>query len=163
MFNNYPNYSYNNNYAMPQYQQQYAQMQQQAMRQPQQQPIQQPQMQVPYEIPIQDVRFVTSEEAKAFIVMPNTKALLIDRQNGIALLKSADNLGQSVTNFFKFIPVNADGTPIAPVEAQPQFNLDDLTKRFATIEQFNDLNTKMERLINEKELITSGKKATKEQ
>ena len=73
-----------------------------------------------YEAPFYDVRFVTQEEAKAYIVMPNTRALLIDRQGGVAHLKTADNMGQSVTQYFRFEPINADGTPMRPKEEVPQ-------------------------------------------
>jgi hypothetical protein len=99
------------------------------------QPQMQPQVQMPtvpqmnYDIPIQDVRFVTSEEAKAYIVMPNAKALLIDRNSGVAHLKTADSMGQSKTEYFRFEPINADGTPIKPQEPTPQIDFGDFVKR----------------------------------
>ena len=136
MFNNqgYRPYPYPQ-YATPQFSPQSYQ-QPQPMMPPNQM---QPQMQtpVPYEIPIQDVRFVTSEEARAYIVMPNSKALLIDKQSGIAHLKSADNMGQSQTIFYRFEPVNADGTPIKQ-EVAPKFDPREL-ERFATIDQLQEL------------------------
>lgn len=46
--------------------------------------------QIPQEPPISDVRFLTSDEMKAFIVMPNMKVLLIDKDHGVACVKSAD-------------------------------------------------------------------------
>lgn len=55
-----------------------------------------------FDLPILDIKFVTSEEAKSYIVFPNTNVLLIDRQNKIAYLKSADNLGQSSMREFKY-------------------------------------------------------------
>ena len=115
-----------------------------------QQPIGQPQMQVQqqaqpqYETPIQDIRFVTSEEAKAFIVMPNSKALLIDRNGGVAHLKTADNMGQSVTQYFKFEQVNADGSPIKPQETAQSVDF----SQFVTISQYNDLLAQFDGLKN---------------
>ena len=138
MYNNYSTYPYQSNYQAPNY------MQRAYSSQPQQ--IPQPQMQMPtspqmiYEIPIQDVRFVTSEEAKAYIVMPNSKALLIDK-SGIAYLKTADNMGQSQTQYYRFEAINPDGTPIKPQE-EHQFNPDN----FVTIEKFEDLCAKFDEL-----------------
>jgi hypothetical protein len=107
--------------------------------QPQQQSQPQP---MQYETPIQDVRFVTSEEAKAFIVMPNSKALLIDPKGGMAHLKAADNMGQSVTQHFKFEQVNIDGSPIKKQEKREEVDF----TQFVTISQYNELLTKFEAL-----------------
>lgn len=139
MFNSpYSSYPYSN-YGMPSYPQRpYSPQAQQQMQGAQQMPMQ-PQPQVQYELPIQDVRFVTSEEAKAYIVMPNSKALLIDKNSGVAHLKVADNMGQSQTQYFKFEPINADGSPIKPQETSPQIDISELDKKFATIEQYNSL------------------------
>lgn len=139
MYNNpYSSYPYSN-YAMPSYAQRpYSPQAQQAMQSTQQMPMQ-PQPQMQYELPIQDVRFVTSEEAKAYIVMPNSKALLIDKNGGVAHLKVADNMGQSQTQYFKFEPINADGTPIKPTDPTAQIDLEAFGKRFVTIEQYTEL------------------------
>jgi hypothetical protein len=131
---------------------------QQTMAQPQMQQQAQPQP-AQYEAPIQDIRFVTSEEAKAFIVMPNSKALLIDKNGGVAHLKTADNMGQSVTQYFKFEQVNADGTPLKPQEPIPQVDFNQFAKRedlngFVTIEQYKALLTKLEVMQN---LMVGGK------
>ena len=79
--NPYSSYPYGG-YGMPNYGQRNYMQPQQPIAQPQMQQAQQPTMQ--YETPIQDIRFATSEEAKAFIVMPNTRALLIDKNGGVA-------------------------------------------------------------------------------
>ena len=130
--NPYSQYPYTG-YGYPNYGRQNFMQPQQQMAQPQMQPQQQVQPQ--YETPIQDIRFVTSEEAKAFIVMPNSKALLIDKNGGVAHLKTADNMGQSVTQYFKFEQVNADGTPIKPQEKQQAVDF----SQFVTISQYNEL------------------------
>lgn len=149
-----PNYQqpyanpYGNAYGLPTYGQNSYPSPQNMMRQPQ--PQSQPTMQ--YELPIQDIRFVTSEEAKAYIVMPNTKALLIDR-NGVAYLKTADGMGQSQTQYFRFEPINADGSPIKPQEQPQSVDLTDYIKKedlqsmgFVTKDQFNTLCQKIEQL-----------------
>lgn len=154
--NPYSQYHYTG-YAYPNYGQRNYMQPQQQMSQPQmQQQVQQP---MQYEIPIQDIRFVTSEEAKAFIVMPNSKALLIDKNGGVAHLKTADNMGQSVTQYFKFEQVNADGTPLKPQENAPQVDYSQfVTKKeldgFPTIEQYNTLLAKFETM---QKLIAGGK------
>ena len=130
--NPYSQYPYTG-YAYPNYGQRSYMQPQQQMAQPQMQQAQQTPMQ--YETPIQDIRFVTSEEAKAFIVMPNSKALLIDKNGGVAHLKTADNMGQSVTQYFKFEQVNADGSPLKPQEPTPQVDY----SQFVTISQYNEL------------------------
>lgn len=159
MFNGnpYQNFGYQG-YGMPNYSQRNYAPQPQQMAQPQPQMQMQPQMQ--YEIPIQDVRFVTSEEAKAYIVMPNSKALLIDK-SGTAYLKTADNMGQSTTQFFRFEPINADGTPIKPQEPTPTLDLDEFSKKFVTIEQYDALLeqfNQIKKLIGGKPNVTATSK-----
>ncbi len=161
--NPYSQYPYTG-YAYPNYGNRQFMQPQQQMAQPQVQMQQQAQMQ--YETPIQDIRFVTSEEAKAFIVMPNSKALLIDKNGGVAHLKTADNMGQSVTQYFKFEQVNADGTPIKPQEPVPQVDFGQFAKKeelngFVTIEQYNALAEKQNALLTKLEamqkIIAGGK------
>ena len=151
MYNSpYSSYPYSAPYGNPQYMQRGYAPQAQPIVQPQMQP--QPQVQTPYEIPIQDVRFVTSEEARAYIVMPNARALLIDK-NGLAYLKTADNMGQSQTQYFRFEPVNADGTPIKPQEPAPTVDLSAFIKKeeigtlgFVTMEQYNALLQRLDQI-----------------
>lgn len=159
--NPYSQYPYTG-YAYPNYGNRQFMQPQQQMAQPQQQ-VQQP---MQYETPIQDIRFVTSEEAKAFIVMPNSKALLIDKNGGVAHLKTADNMGQSVTQYFKFEQVNADGSPIKPQEPTPQVDFGQFAKKeelngFVTIEQYKQLaeqyNSLVEQFKTMQKIIAGGK------
>lgn len=151
--NSYSQYPYTG-YGYPTYGQRNYMQPQQPMAQQQMQAQQQP-MQPQYETPIQDIRFVTSEEAKAFIVMPNSKALLIDKNGGVAHLKTADNMGQSVTQYFKFEQVNADGTPIKPQEqTTPQVDFGQFAKKeeltgFVTIEQYKQLADQYNSLVEQ--------------
>lgn len=143
----YPNYSYSG-FSMPNFQQR------QFMQNPQAQMFMQPQMQTQqsmaqFQAPIQAIQFATAEEAKAFIVMPNTSALLIDKNSGIAHLKSADNLGQSVTSYYKFTEVTAEGKPLKKKEepSEPKeidlakFASKDELKGFVTLKQYSDLES----------------------
>lgn len=157
--NPYSQYPYTG-YGYPTYGRQNYMQPQQQMAQPQQQ------VQPQYETPIQDIRFVTSEEAKAFIVMPNSKALLIDKNGGVAHLKTADNMGQSVTQYFKFEQVNADGSPLKPQEPTPQVDLSQfVTKKeidgLPTADQYKQLseqyNTLLAKFETMQKIIVGGK------
>lgn len=119
MFNNYRGYQYP-------YQQQYG--------------YQQPQFQVQKtnDNPIQDIRFVTSEEAKAHIVYPNTHALLIDKTKGVAYLKSADNMGQSTMKAFRYEELLENKTETADFVKKEEFE--------AVIQQLNFLQQKLSEL-----------------
>lgn len=132
------------------YQSNYPYQRQNVNQQMQYQPQQQMQPQQTFETPIQDIRFVTREEANAYIVYPNTKALLIDRNGCIAHLKSADNMGQSASRYFKFVEVNADGSPIKPQEPTPQIDMGEYIKKsdlanlgYVTMEQLNTILSKL--------------------
>lgn len=142
----YMGYPYSNNYGYGTYGQRIAsQTQQMAQPQPQQ-PMMQMQPQMPMEMPIQDIKFVNKAQAEAYIVFPNSRVLLIDKDGGMAHLKTADNMGQSTTQLFKFEMVNEDGSPVKPQEPKAEF---DPTK-FVTIEEFEKLSTQfgeMKRLL----------------
>lgn len=71
-------------------------------RQPYYQPMQQVQPVQQVEMAFNDVRFLTEEQIKAFIVMPNMRVLLIDKQNKIAYIESCDNMGNLSTQRFAF-------------------------------------------------------------
>lgn len=139
------------------------QVPQQMVGQPIMQQTAQPTMQ--YEVPIQDVRFVTSEEAKAFIVMPNSKALLIDKNGGFAHLKTADGMGQSVTQYFKFEQVNPDGSPFGTQEKELPVDFGNFaTKKdiegLPTAEQYKKLeeryNSLFEQLKGIQKMVAKG-------
>lgn len=82
MYNNNP--YMNNRQSYSQYYPQY----------PQYQPIQESQ--------IQGIKFLNAEQIKAYIVIPNTKEVLVDNENGLAYLVSADNMGVSTAKKFSF-------------------------------------------------------------
>ena len=154
------NYGYPYN-AMPQfpygYQQQMQQRGQMAMQQPMTPTMQMPQQTIPmqFEPPIREIKFVTSKEAEAYIVMPNSSSLLIDKQEGIAYLKSADNMGQSfmeIYHFSKNAPqgqINAQETPKAlnPIDLSSYITNEQLEgKNYATREDLEKLSAKIDEL-----------------
>lgn len=161
MFNNnpYSNYPYQStNYGVPNYSARPYPSSTQPMSQPQ--PQVQPQMQMPMaqpmppmDLPIQDIKYVNKAQAEAYIVFPNTKVMLIDKESGIAYVKTADGMGQTQTDYFRFDRVNADGSPIKPQEPTPQVNFDEFIKRedlenfgFVTVAQYNELAQKLEQI-----------------
>lgn len=150
MFNNYTPYSYQPNYATPNYMQRpYSQQPQQVTAQPQSQM----QMSMPMDIPIQDIKYVNKAQAEAYIVYPNSKVMLIDKENGMVYIKTADGMGQSHTDYFRFELINADGSPIKPQEPTPQIDFGSFVKKedlekagFVTVAQYNELAQKLEQI-----------------
>jgi hypothetical protein len=148
-----PSYSAPNNYMQRAYNPQSPQV---APPQPQVQPQAQmpmPQQMPPMEMPIQDIKYVNKAQAEAYIVFPNTKVMLIDKESGIVYLKTADGMGQTQTDYFRFDRVNADGSPIKPQEPTPQVNFDDFIKKddleklgFVTIAQYQELAQILEQI-----------------
>lgn len=169
----YSQYGYQPSYGNPNYMQRgYAP---QAPQMPQAQPQMQMQAQMPQqspmEMPIQDIKYVNRAQADAYIVFPNTKVMLIDRESGMVYIKAADGMGQSQTEYFRFEPINADGTPVKPQEPTPQVNFDDFVKidqiknmGFATVAQYEELAQKLEqiqkRLEGAKQNVGQPKQAT---
>lgn len=154
----YQGYGYQPNYGTPNYMQRNYNSQPQQMTQPQ--PQMQNQMQMPMsqpmpmmDMPIQDIKFVNKAQAEAYIVYPNSKVMLIDKEGGVVYVKTADGMGQSSTEYFRFEAINADGSPLKPQEPTPQINLDDYIKKeelknlgFVTIAQYEELAQKLEQI-----------------
>ena len=141
---------------MGNYYSQYNNAYQNFQQQPQPQMQRQQMPQAPVEMPIQDIRFVTSEEAKAYIVYPNNKVLLIDRQNNIAHLKSADNMGQSSSKTYKFEEVDGNGNALAKDCPNPAFDIKDYVKKediASMSEKISELETKVTKLLNVKQVM----------
>lgn len=147
---------YQRSYSVPNYTQQY---------QIPQQNTQQMTVQPQFETPIQDVRFATKTQAEAYMSFPNTRALLIDRENGVAYLKSADNMGQPATKYFRFEEISADGNPIRQEEQKAQVDMGDFIKKsdienfgFVTREQYNSLLTRLDSMQKQIQSRNTGAK-----
>ena len=138
----YQNYGYQPNYQQPNYMQRQYAPQPSQMPQNQQQVFTPMQTPPPMETPIQDIKFVNRAQAEAYIVFPNTKVMLIDKESGVVYVKTADGMGQTQTDYFRFEAVNADGTPIKADEPAPKVDYDN----FVTIDKFEALQAKFEQL-----------------
>lgn len=87
--------NYGNTYIPP--------VQQRPMTMPMaQQPMMQPQQPVVAPCPFNDVRFANEKEASGFMVLAGQKVLLIDSANQKMWIKSADNMGTSTTETYRF-------------------------------------------------------------
>ena len=146
---------YGNNYGMPtpQYAPQNTMSAPQSQPQPQVQ-IPMPQQMPPMEMPIQDIKYVNKAQAEAYIVYPNSKVMLIDKDSGIVYVKSADGMGQLIQNdYFRFEKVNADGSPVKPQEKPQEVDFSDFLKKsdleqmgFVTKEQYTSLSQRLEQI-----------------
>lgn len=153
---------YPNTYGMSTYNQNpYPNQQMMGQPQPQSQPQMQPQNQTNLP-PIQEIRYATEEEAKAFIVYPNASAYFFDLPKNRLYIKSANASGISNIEYFDLMAINADGTPIKPQEQPAQVDFSDFLKKsdlnglgFVTIEQYNSLAQKLEQL--QKQISTPPK------
>lgn len=136
--------SYFGNQYYPNYPQGYQGFTQSRPAQPQTQS--QPQNIIqPEEKPFNDVRFVTKEEAMGFIMFPNTKVMLIDRDNSVFYIKSADSIGKSTIEAYKFVRAEDNPTEVA----SPQIDTKDFVKMadlkgFITREEMSNFITREE-------------------
>lgn len=97
------------------------------------------------DLPMQGVKFVTEDEAKAFMVTPNQRVFLMDRDKSVFYIKSADSLGQSSLEAFEFKKVDKNNTEIK----EPKFDIENLVKR----EELNNLVT-VDKLGEELKVVT---------
>lgn len=133
-------------------------MQQPFMQQPQMTQQAVPVQTQPYDIPIQEVRFVNADEANAFIVMPNTKVMLIDKNNGVVYVKSADAMGQSSKELYKFEKV--DSLDAVSSKESNFVKKDDLAgfAEKADIKELVDRIDRLQKQIKINDIITEGDK-----
>ena len=150
-YNSYPS-NFGRNYNMPMYAQpQYAPQMQQMPQQQMVQPQQQPQQPMQYEMPIQYVGNATLKETEAYILLPNQKAMFVDKANGMVYEKVCGADGQSEITHYKRIDFNAQNQAVEQRNTQSAIDLsnyvkkDDLTA-FASVEQYNQLLSKIEQL-----------------
>jgi len=91
------------------------------------------------EMPVQAVRFMNEAEAKAYIVMPNQKELLVDREKGVAYLKFADSMGQSSCRRFKFEEIIDGEKPSPSTDTTNLYLTKEESKEFVTKRDFDRL------------------------
>ncbi len=152
------NYAYNNNFgnpysnpytrpfsmpnfSQPQYMPQNQQTQPQPMAQQPQQPMQQA---MPMDTPIQYVGYATLKEAEAYILMPNTKGLFIDKNSGMVYEKICLNDGQSFINHYQKVDQNVNEKLVEERKEENSINIDEFVKKkdleeYATVGQWEEL------------------------
>lgn len=81
------------------------------------------------DMPIQGVKFVTADEARAFMVLPNTRVMLMDRNNSIFYIKSADSLGQSMLEAYEFKKIDNTKPDTATADTNQNINLEQFVKK----------------------------------
>lgn len=98
--------------------------------QPQQNFNMQMQMNRQSDLPVQNIRFVNADEMKGYIVFPNTTEMLIDRDNKIVQLKSADQIGYSTVKTFRFEEIGEPSQKVSTSnENLSQIDLKDYVKK----------------------------------
>ena len=125
-----PYFSNNQNYGM--YQPTYQSMMQNSMAQQNvaqqnQQVNQNSQSNTQYDKQIQDVRFVSEKDAHDYILLPNTRVMLIDRDNSVFYIKSADSLGTQTMEAYKFSKFKENATnSLSSLDTQDFVKKDDM-------------------------------------
>lgn len=148
-----------NNFGMPNYfQPQYAQYPQMAQQTQQPMPSQQPQQQIQCDAPIQYVGYATLKEAEAYIIMPNSMAIFIDKANDMYYEKICNSNGQSFIKKFRNVaeetPKSANETPKeeSTIDLSAYVKKDELGA-FVSVEKFNALLGKIQNI----EKVIGGK------
>ena len=125
----------------PQQAQQYQQPQTYAQQQPQQ-PIQQNFA----EVPIQEIRYLTADEIKGYIVTPGSKSMLVDRENGLVHIKWCDMTGQSSVKIYSYTETTDEA--VTTKQQKLDINLEELVKKedlkpFLTTEDLKRFSAKV--------------------
>lgn len=99
------------------------------------------------DIPFSDVMYGTFDEAKAYIVAPTKSVMFIDRDKSEFYVKSADNMGKSFLEPFKYSKL--DENPTEP--KQPEIDLSQFVKSsdlidFVTKQDLATINEKLDTL-----------------
>lgn len=122
--------------------------QQMNAQQQQQQNMYAPQQQT---MPIQsNIEYVNGiEGAKAFMLPPNAKKLLLDSDNQYFYIKTTDNQGKPTVEHFKYVSVND--------EQQTDKPQDEPKPLYATLQQYQDLMDMVDAMKQEIENLKSVK------
>ena len=81
------------------------------------------------DMPIQGVKFVTGDEAKGFMVLPNTRVMLMDRNNSIFYIKSANSLGESNLEAFEFKKIDTSKPSTVEIAKKENIDLEQFVKK----------------------------------
>ena len=127
--------AYTNNMLRPTYYGPQTYAPQQFIQQPMQQPV------APAELPITAVRFLTADQIKGYIVLPNSKEMLIDKESGLAYIRSANQMGESETKTYKFEELSEKPEPEVKVEYVKAESFDEYVKKLEA--KISDLEKKV--------------------
>lgn len=97
-------------------------------------------------MPIQAVRYMDETQAKAYVLLPNQKELLVVKDKGLAYLKATDSAGNPMCRVFKF-EETGEIKP-APVDTSIFLTKDD-GKEFVSKKEFDALAEKIEGLCSQ--------------
>lgn len=98
--------------------------------------------------PFQDVRFVNEKEADGYIVLAGQRVLLIDIENKKMWIKSADGMGYSTTETYRFekIENNSEKTKETPIIDTSNFLVKKDLENVATKDELGSLKEIIEQL-----------------
>lgn len=153
MFNPYLNNQYNGTYIPN-----YNYNQQVPMQRPMQ-TTQQPQ--TTEDVPFNDIKFVTEDEAKGYILFPNTRVMLLDRDKSVFYIKTADSLGKSTLEGYKYTKLEDKSTDNVSREIDTKDfvktqDMKDYLSNFITKDDLKDFITKEEFDNVIKERLSNG-------
>lgn len=138
------------------YTQPYMAYQQQQYQPRQQMPMQQPQQQSRQDVPFSEVRYGTLDQAKGFIVMPNTAVMFIDQDKSEFYINRADSMGKPYLETYKYYSMSnlpqeqktSDGD--GKFDGKPAQSEQYLTRKdlvgLVTLKDLEDINTKIDQL-----------------
>ena len=114
------------------------------------------QMPVQQESPFTDVRYGTIDEAKAYIVTPMKSVMFINRDKGEFYVKTADNMGKSTVEEYKYTKLENNPTESKSFDFEAYLKREEAKNVFATREDITNINLKLEEI--KKQLNIDGGK-----
>jgi len=97
------------------------------------------------EAPIQDIRFLSEQQIKDFIAMPNTKALLIDKENNVAYIVTADGYGNVSKEPYAFKKLDIKQTK---PEYATKKDFEEIKSMLEKLQKQGNVGTKQEKTNN---------------
>lgn len=112
-------------------------------------PITQPQQPIMQDLPIQYVGYANLKEVEAHILMPNSKAIFIDKPNNMYYEKTCNNEGQSFIKKFKQVDTQGEERGVETNKDTHSIDLSSYVKKdelgaFVSLKQYNELLSKVE-------------------
>ena len=109
---------------------------------------QQPQMPPQAQQPRTNIQFFTEEEIKAYVLMPNTQMMAMDKEKPCFYIKTADAAGRSTLNIFEYKSVTESHAPADATEFAKKSDL----AEYATKQDIEELRS----LIEKKDMRGDG-------